>query len=408
MSWRSDHPGWFLRAALVTMLVQVAVGSVRPSVSYRALDIGAGAVALGIIAAGYAVISLLIAIPVGRYVDRRGVMPFLLTGVILICTVPLALTMMDSVVLLFVSQMLFGLGQVLVTIGTQALIANSAPAGRDQRFSSFTVFASVGQLIGPALGGLATDHVRLPDWDVLGPAWHLSGTPVFLMGAVAGVLSIVLTLMNRGVGAPPAGRGRGEKPISALRGVGAVLRQPNAPQAMLASIAVLTTIDLLVAYLPAYGEEAGLSGTAVGILLTVRAAASLVSRVFLVRMSRAIGRGRLLVLCTLLPALSLVPLAFVHSFAAVAVLMAAAGFGLGLGQPLSLIWITSTAPSDMQGTAVGVRMSGNRLGQVVIPMLVSGVVGATGVGAVFVATAALLAISSALAARADFSDPETG
>jgi hypothetical protein len=63
-------------------------------------------------------------------------------------------------------------------------------------------------------------------------------------------------------------------------------------------------------------------------------------------------------------------------------IMAAVRFGLGMGQPLSLIWIAEAAPTNMRGAAVGVRLTGNRLGQVAIPAIVGGVVGSTRIGAV--------------------------
>src|SRR5262249_52143532 len=144
---------------------------------------------------------------------------------------------------------------------------------------------------------------------------------------------------------------------SILRGVGTVLAQPNAPHAMFASIAVLTSNDLLVAYLPAYGQAHGLSASTVGLLLSAGAGASMLSRLFLQLMTRIIGRGRLLVISTALPAVALALLPLVVSVPLVFTIMVAAGFGLGMGQPLSLSWIAQTAPPDMRGTAVGVRLS---------------------------------------------------
>ena len=187
-----------------------------------------------------------------------------------------------------------------------------------------------------------------------------------------------------------------------LRSVVQVLRQPNAPHAMFASVAVLTTSDLLVAYLPAYGEATGLSPTTVGLLLSVRAGASMLSRILMGSLTRWVGRGRLLILSTALPAVALGVLPLVDAPAVLLTLMVLAGLGLGLGQPLSLVWVAQTAPEHMRGTAVGVRLSGNRLGQVAIPAAVGGIVGAAGLGAVFVSVATMLVGSSVLTASGSF------
>jgi MFS family permease len=174
---------------------------------------------------------------------------------------------------------------------------------------------------------------------------------------------------------------------------------------MAASVAVLTCNDLLVAYLPAYGQAHGLSASTVGLLLSAGAGASMLSRLFLQPMTRVAGRGRLLVISTAIPAVALAPLPLVESVPLLFLIMATAGFGLGMGQPLSLSWIAQTAPTDMRGTAVGVRLSGNRLGQVAIPAIVGGMVGAAGIGAVFVAMAVMLAGSSVLTANGSFPPP---
>jgi len=269
-----------------------------------------------------------------------------------------------------VTQAVLGLGQVLTTVGMQALIANSDTRHRDSRFGAFTVVVSLGQLVGPAAAGFLTQHVGVPGLISIGPDAALAGTSVFLAAGLVGLIGCALAIYNRHQGSAWRGDSVLNPPsdVSMVRGVGTVLRQPNAPQAMFASIAVLTTTDLLLAYLPAYGVAAGLSATTVGLLLAARAGASMTSRLFLRPMTQAVGRGRLLILSTTLPALVLAPLTLLDSVPVLFVFMVVAGFRLGM--PLSLIWIAQTAPDNMRGTAVGVRLSGNRLGQVAIPAIV--------------------------------------
>jgi predicted DNA-binding transcriptional regulator YafY len=54
-----------------------------------------------------------------------------------------------------------------------------------------------------------------------------------------------------------------------------VLGKPSMKQAMLASVAVILTNDMLVAYLPVFGEEGGLPVELIGLLLAVRAGGTL-------------------------------------------------------------------------------------------------------------------------------------
>lgn len=399
---------WFLQALGVVFLMQLAVSAVRPTVSYRALDLGANAAQLGLIAAGFAALSLVFAIPIGRMIDQRGEMPFIIVGLVLVTAVALVLVIIDTIWALFLTQAVLGVGQVLTTVGMQALIANSDSRHRDSRFGAFTVFVSLGQLAGPAMAGALSQHVNLAQLQL--PGTDLAGTSAFLAAGLAGLLGCGLAFGARRAGS----RTRGDRstpppaPVSLIGSIGRVLHQPNAPHAMLASIAVLTTTDLLVAYLPAFGDAAGLSATTVGLLLSARAGAAMVSRLFLGTLTGRIGHGRLLVLSTALPAFVLAPFPLLHSSSALFATMMVAGFGLGLGQPLSLIWIAQTAPEDSRGTAVGVRLSGNRLGQVAIPALIGGIVGATGIGAVFVALSVMLAGSAMMTATARFDSETSG
>lgn len=399
---------WFVKALAVTFLMQVAVNAVRPTVSYRALALGADAGELGMIAAGFALLSLAFAIPIGRMIDRRGEMPFIVLGLFLVTVVAFVLVGVSTIWALFVTQAVLGLGQILTTVGMQALIANSDTAHQDSRFGTFTVFASLGQLIGPAASGFLAQHVAVPAAVTWGEGADLVGSSVFVAAGLAGLLGFVIALSARHDGSSPRG-GTPSSPApeaSMLRSIIQVLRQPKAPHAMFASIAVLTTSDLLVAYLPAYGEATGLSASTVGLLLAVRAGASMASRIFMGPLTRRVGRGRLLTLSTALPALVLAPLPLVDAPGFLFVSMALAGLGLGLGQPLSLVWIAQTSPEHMRGTAVGVRLSGNRLGQVAIPAVVGGIVGATGLGALFLSLAMMLAASSVLTAGGRFSPEE--
>jgi MFS family permease len=73
--------------------------------------------------------------------------------------------------------------------------------------------------------------------------------------------------------------------------------------------------------------------------------------------------------------------------------IAVAGFALGVGQPLTMSWLAETAPPGLRGTAMSLRLVGNRLGQVLVPSLVGlvavgvGVSGVLGVSAVALASA---------------------
>jgi hypothetical protein len=63
---------------------------------------------------------------------------------------------------------------------------------------------------------------------------------------------------------------------------------------------------------------------------------------------------------------------------------------------------------EVRGTALGVRITGNRLAQLFVPMAAGLVAGAAGLGAIFVLTGALIGVSSVGVSRAPFGSTEGG
>jgi predicted MFS family arabinose efflux permease len=177
---------------------------------------------------------------------------------------------------------------------------------------------------------------------------------------------------------------------------------------MLASLAILSAVDILVAYLPVYGVANSIPIETVGLLLAIRGAASMASRSLMIPLRRLIGRRLLLIGSMVLPAVAFLIFPVLGSETLpIAIAMAIIGFGLGVGQPLTMSWVATRAPSEIRGTAIGVRLSANRFGQFAIPIAIGVIVGATGVSAIFWSLAALLSVCAGLVTRAQFEDSPT-
>ena len=183
-----------------------------------------------------------------------------------------------------------------------------------------------------------------------------------------------------------------------------VLRRPGMAGAMLVSVAVISSVDVLVAYLPAYGEATGLSVETVGILLAVRAGASLVSRVFMGRLIGLLGRQTLLTASTAIAGIGILLLPSVGSVPLLVVLMVFTGLGLGLGQPMTIAWVANRSPRDERGLALGVRLTGNRAALLVVPTFMGAVAGASGIAAIWLVLAGFLGAATLVAFRTPFDE----
>jgi MFS family permease len=385
---------WFANLLVAAALLQSATAVARPMASYRALDIGMPPETLGLVATSFAIAPVILALWIGRRIDRDGPFRFLAIAAGMQAASAVALTFARDAVVLLLFVGLLGLSQLVFVVANQTLVGSrSQLASYDQRFSSLSFVASLGQLIGPLSAGLIAGSSE-PAGGTLSTG--ASGTGLALVfGATLSVLALpVIALLWRrdpGQAAVP------EDAPTGTRSVGEILRMPGMLPAMLASLTVLATMDILVVYLPALGEERGLPIAVVGALLSVRAGASMASRLGIASMIRRIGRPRLMVGSLLIASVAIVALAVVP-LPLMFVAMAIIGATLGVMQPMTMSWVAARATADARGMAMSVRLVGNRAGQVVIPLLAGTVAAVTGAAGVIAATGLTVALTAAVVA----------
>jgi MFS family permease len=383
---RASNPGRRLLALLLlhSTLTQVVTFVLRPTSAYRALELGVPAAWLGALTASFAVVPLLLAVPSGQATDRFGERRVMLVGaVLLVGSGALFWTERGGAAGLVVGSVVLGTGHLLSVIGQQAAVANTAGPGRfDTAFGYYTFAASLGQAAGPALITVLGGDGALPDT-----------APIF---AAATGLSVVLLGCTAFLRMPVRGRTDGS---SEHGGMAMLLRLPGLLRALLVSCVVLAAVDITLVYLPALGADRGLAAGFVGLLLTLRAVASMTSRFFLGRLVRLVGRRRLMIACVALSSVSMAAVAVPMPPVLMAVVVVLLGLGLGVGQPLTMSWLAEVAPAGLRGRAMSLRLTGNRLGQVLLPSAVGLVAAGVGAAGVLTATAAALAVVGVAARR---------
>ncbi|MFJ5956967.1 MFS transporter [Paenarthrobacter sp. NPDC092416] len=357
-------------------LIQAVTFLVRPATTYRALELDVPGFALGLLAASYAVFPLLLALPIGGLVDRLGERRLMAIGsaVVLGCSAFLLLWG-TSVPALVAGTALLGAGQLACVVGQQAVVANNAASSRlDSAFGYLTFAASLGQALGPLAISLVGGASVRPDTQA-----------IFLL---ATAMSLVLFLTTFVVSGRVSSRtSRAKSAGDPKGGTIGLLRTPGVIRAMATSATVLAVVDLTVVYLPALGAERGLTAATVGLMLTVRAVFSMVSRIGLGSISRRLGRMKLLVLSLAVSTIALAVAAIPMPVWLLFIVMAFLGLGLGIGQPLTMSWLSAQAPEGQRGRALALRLAGNRVGQVVLPSAIGVVAVGLGAAGVFLASA---------------------
>ncbi|MBK3546482.1 MFS transporter [Streptomyces sp. MBT60] len=381
--------GWLLRLVIAFAFAQGAVSMARPAVSYRALALGADETAVGVIAGVYALLPLFVAVPLGRRTDHGRCAPLLPLGVLLISGGCALSGLVSSLPAMAAWSGVMGLGHLCFVIGAQSIVARqSAPHEQDRNFGHFTIGASLGQLIGPIAAGAL----------ISGQGGALGRTSALALLVSAGVCAVALTSLwriehRRTTDARP--RTDGKVPVRTILGTRGV------PAGILISMAVLSATDILTAYLPVVGEHRSIAPATVGLLLSLRAAATIACRLVMTPLLRLLGRRALLTTSCLLAGLLCAGVALPVSVPVLAVMLAVLGFCLGVGQPLSMTTVVRAAPDGARSTALALRLTGNRLGQVAAPAAAGLIAGAVGVAAPFVLLGVGLVGAAGLGLRGD-------
>lgn len=376
---------WFLVLLSMATLLQAATAMARPMASYRALEIGMDPSSLGLVAAAFAIAPVVLALSIGRRIDRWGAFPFLLGSTMLMVVACVGLAFVGTPVALLGLIAVLGLGQLIFVVADQTLVGSrTLTAGYDSRFGSLSFVASFGQLIGPAAAGL-----------IAADGTAEGTTRALLFGAILSLVAVPLTLRlwhrDPGPAMPPPSVTPAAQPLRAI------MRMPGMVPAMLASMTVLATMDVITVYLPALGEERGLSVATVAALLSVRAGASMASRLLLGRLVILFGRERLMILSLATAAAAVVALPFLPLPAAFAAMLVA-GATLGVCQPMTMVWVATRATDAARGTAMSLRLLGNRVGQVVIPLAAGSVAAIAGTAGVLAAAGLTIAFSAVVVA----------
>ncbi|MDO8646641.1 MAG: MFS transporter [Candidatus Planktophila sp.] len=373
---------WAKPLLLCSILTQATIYVLRPMITYRALELDANAAQVGLIAAIYALFPVLLALQFGRLVGRLGEGKFIIAGTITMILTSLLLVFSNSLLLLSLATSLAGVAHLACMLGGQTMVALRTPReSYDRYFGYYTFSASVGHMIGPLLATvIAGSNGVLPK----------STSSAFLLGAVLSIAALVPVLSWRRERPSVEAKTNDEGTYSAAM---RLVRKPGILAAIYISLAISATADVLVVFLPLYGSENNFSPYAVGIILALRAGTTMMSRIFLGRLSERFSTYKLLMWSTLISLIACSAMAFAKSAISLAIIVFIAGFSLGIGQPLTMSLVAQKTQPEERALAVSARLMGNRLGQFIVPAAAGILAAASGAGAVFIGLSILLGSS---------------
>src|SRR5262245_1351883 len=373
----------FVLPLLLTALCeQIVTSLMRVTTSYRAVELDLSVVWLGIITAFFAVLPMATAVKIGRFIDRGNDArtAWIGGGVLVIACAGFAA--LQSLAALLVCTALLGIAHLMLVISQQVLCArHGGRDGVDRMIGNYMVANAVGQGIGPVIVGWAGGSASIPPTRLL-----------FTIGLAFAAVTLAGSLMLR-PGPPRPPKPDGDKPVP----VAEIARIPGLKLIFFVSVVTVAAQDLIVVYLPALGAERNISVDIIGMLLAVRAIASMASRFICPWLTVVMGRWRLMAVSTLTSAIFYAASALPLPIPLLVVMVAAAGFALSNAITVSIATLLAITSDETRGTANSLRMMGNRMGQFVIPFMAGVIAAASGVAGIFIIIGASLGISGAVA-----------
>jgi MFS family permease len=358
---------------LLSLLNSIGQRGSKVAVSLYALELGAGAAAVGVLAALFAVFPLLLAVQAGRISDRFGVrMPIVLGAFVM--GAGLAVPLMTSgMPWLFLCAALIGLGHIFFHVSIHNLVGSlGAEAARTRNFSTFALGSSIAAFIGPSLAGFAIEFAGF--------------RPAFAILALVAVAPAFYVLVHKNLIPAQVPHEAEEQARSAFD----LLAIPALRRTLIMSGVTLTGIELFSFYLPIYGRSIGLTASVIGLVLSSYAVAGFIVRSFMHRLAQRYTEVGVLTGSLFVAAVAY----FAVPGLADGLLLSAAAFALGLAlgsaQPLTIILTYNHAPAGRSGEALGLRIMANKVTQIAVPLAFGGFGAALGAVPVFLATGVFL------------------
>jgi predicted MFS family arabinose efflux permease len=360
----------------VLLIVLCNMSSFRASkilISLFALELGASQFYIGIMIAMYSLFPALLAVYAGKLSDRLGVRLPMLSGSVGIAFGLLLPWLAPTVPVLYVSAAMIGASHMLYNVATQNLVGSlGGPGAHTRNFSNYALAMAIGSSVGPLAAGVSIDH--------------LGHAASYLQFAALPLIPALIMAGARNVGAGPRKKREEEQAV-----ITSSLLHNRVLRGTLIGGAVATTgQDLFQFYMPIYGHAAGLSASAIGVVLAMSGIAAFVVRIWLPALVKRWGPDKVFTTCLYVSSFSflLVPL-FTDAFM-LAMVSLVLGLGMGCAQPVTLMLIFSRAPEGRSGEALGVRVTINQVTHIVVPVIFGSLGSALGIAPVFIMNSLIL------------------
>ena len=328
-----------------------------PVLSLFAESLGAGPERIGLIVSVSTITGVLLKLPSGALSDIYGRKMLLRIGVVAFGLPPFIYPFISDLNALTALRFVHGLATAIFAPSALATVADLYKERRGAALGTYTACTQSGSLLGPFLGGWL--------------AYTAGFSTAFVTAGVFGCIAILIFFSLHLDEPPPRVRERGLAPVMAEMGKGflAVARNRKVLITSSTDAAKMVANGALMAFLPLYGLSVGLNAGHVGLLFSVQAVTSFLSKPVMGRVSDRVGRQPLILAGLLICAATFISMPHVGSFALLLVLSSGFGFGEAVVSSSSAALVADSSEFKRLGAGMGMQGTVMDIGHASGPLL---------------------------------------
>lgn len=355
----------------------VSIAGSRPLIPLYADELGASYAEIGIIVALFSFFPLFLSIQTGKMIDWVGVKGPLIASVLLGILSMVILSIFHNLTGVYISQIFAGLAQLVFVLSMQAYSGQFPKSKlREYYITVFSIAVAAGSFAGPLFSGFLTDSIGY------------SSAFLTLSFVLVGMLPLSLFF---------SGKKEMSMQVQDKRNEGnsfELLRIPDLRKAVLVSSVGLLAKDTYIAFFPLLAAENGLSPSTIGLIIALNAGAGMLIRSLLPWVSQHLKRDVIITISILVSGAMYMLNPLSNHVLWLSILSIILGFCTGICQPLSIFATIITLPKERVAEGLGLRLTFNKLTQIVGPLSLGSLSSAVGMPGIFYVCGAIILMGS--------------
>ena len=342
-----------------------------------AQSLGASLSMLGSFSSVAGIVSLIMAVPLGRLSDRYGRRSLMIPGLVLLALVPISYIFSTSPLHFYPIRVVYAIAcGMIFTQGFLLMTEISAPEIKSTAQGLYMTCMGLGFTIGPLIGGYAAKYY--------GASTSFAAASAF---AFLGLVSVALVKEDK-----DAIMERKQSKISFRDLVKDIRILVGCTSNFLNSM----MFNAMMLFFPVFGKTNGFDEGQIGLGLTVRGAASTVVRLPVGALAKNIKVYTIMIVGLLASGASIYGLSNMTMFVGMTVLLGLQGVAYGVFLTSGNIYIAEESPSELRGTAMGLFNMFGSISNIINPLVLGFLADIYGTKSAFQFTAMVAVVGTVL------------